>query len=72
MTETITVRLSEEERQELKKHGKLSEVVRRAIRLYLQTENSKRVILRLKELERTPAYGSIDQDLRLIRADRQR
>ena len=72
MTDTITVRLSETERQELRRHGRLSDVVREAIRLYLGTKNSKRVISRLKELQKTPLRTSIDQDLDLIRTDRER
>jgi len=72
MTETITVRLSEAERKELRRHGRVSEVVREAIRLYLRTKNSKGVISRLKELQKTVPHTSIEQDLELIRADRER
>lgn len=72
MTETLTVRLSEREKQELQKHGTLSDVVREAIRLYLRTKNSKRTISRLKELQKEPVSTSINDDLRLIRADRDR
>lgn len=73
MTNTITIRLSETERQELQKRGRLSAVVREAIRLYLRAENSKRVISRLKQMQsKTTLRTSIDQDLRLIRADRER
>jgi Arc/MetJ-type ribon-helix-helix transcriptional regulator len=72
MTETITVRLSEAERKELRRHGRISEVVREAIRLYLRTKNSKGVISRLKELQKTVPHTSIEQDLELIRADRER
>ena len=72
MTETITVRLSEAERKELRRHGRVSEVVREAIRLYLRTKNSKGVISRLKELQKTGPHPSIEQDLELIRADRER
>jgi len=72
MAETITVRLSEAERKELRRHGRVSEVVREAIRLYLRTKNSKGVISRLKELQKTVPHTSIEQDLELIRADRER
>ncbi len=72
MTVTLTVRLSEREKQELRKLGTLSVVVREAIRLYLQTKNSKRIISRLKELQKTTLQTSVDEDLRLIRADRSR
>jgi hypothetical protein len=73
MTETLTVRLSEREKQELQKHGALSDVVREAIRLYLRTKNSRRTISRLSELQqKEPVSTSISDDLRLIRADRDR
>jgi Arc/MetJ-type ribon-helix-helix transcriptional regulator len=72
MTGTLTVRLSEREKQELQKHGSLSDVVREAIRLYLRTKNSKRTISRLNELQKEPISTSIDDDLKLIKADRAR
>jgi Arc/MetJ-type ribon-helix-helix transcriptional regulator len=72
MTSTITVRLSDKERKELAKHGKISEVVRDALNLYLQEKNSKRIISRLRELQKTPVRSMIQEDLRLIRADRDR
>jgi len=72
MTETLTVRLSEREKRELQKHGTLSDVVREAIRLYLRTKNSKRTISRLKKLQKEPISSTISDDLKLIRADRDR
>jgi Arc/MetJ-type ribon-helix-helix transcriptional regulator len=72
MTSTITVRLSEKERKELAKHGKISEVVREALRLYLREKNSRRIISRLKELQKFSIGSTIQEDLRLIRADRDR
>jgi Arc/MetJ-type ribon-helix-helix transcriptional regulator len=72
MANTITVRLSDRERKELQRHGKVSEVVREALRLYLRTRNSKRIIARLKELQNVPLRTTIQEDLRLIRSDRER
>jgi Arc/MetJ-type ribon-helix-helix transcriptional regulator len=72
MANTITVRLSERERNELQKYGKISEVVREALRLYLRTKDSKRIIARLKELQKSHLRTTIQEDLRLIRADRER
>ena len=69
---TITVRLSQREKEELGEHGKVSEVVREALRLYLRTKNSKRLISRLRELQKSPPRTSIEEDVRLIRADRER
>lgn len=72
MTSTITVRLSEKERKELAKHGKISQVVREALNLYLQEKHSRRIIRRLKELQKFTVRSTIQEDLRLIRADRDR
>jgi len=72
MTNTITVRLSEKERKELAKHGKISDVVRDALSLYLQEKSSRRIIDRLKELQKSPVRTTIQEDLRSIRADRDR
>ena len=72
MTSTITVRLSEKERRELAKHGRISDVVRDALSLYLREKNSRKIISRLKELQKTPIRSTIQEDLRLIRTDRDR
>ncbi len=72
MTSTITVRLSEKERKALAKHGKISDVVRDALSLYLREKDSRRIISRLRELQKSPARGTIYDDLQLIRADRNR
>lgn len=72
MTSTITVRLSEKERKALAKHGKISDVVRDALSLYLREKDSRRIISRLRELQKSPIRGTIYEDLQLIRADRNR
>jgi len=72
MTSTITVRLSEKERKELAKHGRISEVVRDALSLYLREKNSRKIISRLKELQKTPVRSTIQEDLRVIKADHDR
>jgi Arc/MetJ-type ribon-helix-helix transcriptional regulator len=72
MTSTITVRLSEKERKELARHGKISDVVRDALSLYLREKNSRRIIGRLKELQKSSVRSTIQDDLRSIRADRDR
>jgi Arc/MetJ-type ribon-helix-helix transcriptional regulator len=72
MTSTITVRLSDKERKELAKHGKISDVVREALNLYLREKNSRRIIQRLRELQKSPLRTTIQEDLNLIRADRDR
>jgi len=73
MTGSITIRLSEKERQELRKYGTISEVAREALRLYLRTKKSRDMISRLKELQKaSKSRTTIREDLRLIRMDRQR
>jgi hypothetical protein len=72
MTSTITVRVSEKEKRELAKHGKISEVVREALSLYLREKSSRGIISRLRELQKSPVRTTIQEDLRLIRADRDR
>ncbi|MGP8069670.1 MAG: hypothetical protein ACLP5V_07240 [Candidatus Bathyarchaeia archaeon] len=72
MTSTITVRVSEKEKKELAKHGKISEVVREALSLYLREKSSRRIISRLRELQKSPVRTTIQEDLGLIRADRDR
>jgi uncharacterized protein YlbG (UPF0298 family) len=73
MTRTITVRLTEKERRQLQKHGRISEVTREALRLYLNSEKSRQLISRLRELQKTTKLQTtIKDDLQQIRADRQR
>ena len=72
MTSRITVRISEGEKRELAKHGQISEVVREALSLYLREKNSKRIISRLRELQKSQVGSTLQEDLRLIRADRDR
>lgn len=40
--------------------------------LYLREKNSRKTIDRLKELQKSPLKSTIQEDLRLIRADRDR
>jgi Arc/MetJ-type ribon-helix-helix transcriptional regulator len=73
MTESITIRLSEGEIRELKRYGRVSDVVRRALKLYMQSERSREAMERLAELQETyKVRTTIDDDIRLIHEDRQR
>ena len=72
MITTITVRISEKEKKELAKHGKISDVVRDALSLYLRERNSRKIIGRLRELQKAKIRSTIGEDLRFIRADRDR
>lgn len=70
---TITVRITEEEKQDLKKHGKVSKVVREAITKYLSTTKSIETIKRLEELQKNDSTKTTtQQEINLLRKDRQR
>ncbi|MFH0849690.1 MAG: hypothetical protein V1924_01975 [Candidatus Bathyarchaeota archaeon] len=73
MTESITVRLTPEEIEEIKKHGRVSDVVRQALRMYVQAQSSRKVIEELKRLQTSSnIQTTIEEDLSLIRGDRLR
>lgn len=73
MTSSITIRLSEEELREIRKYGRISDVVREALHLYIRSESSRRVIQRLRELQASSKVRTtIEEDLRLIHEDRLR
>lgn len=70
---TISVRLSEKEKTALKKHGKISKVVKEAIALYLSSRQSTEVLKRLKELQRAENVQTTSQEeVALINEDRRR
>jgi len=70
---TISVRLTEDEKKNLKKHGEISKVVRDAITTYLASSKSKETIKRLEELQKTDrAKTTSQQETNLLRKDRQR
>jgi Arc/MetJ-type ribon-helix-helix transcriptional regulator len=69
----ITVRISDEERKRLEKEGKLSEVVRAAIRFYLNSREVQKSIRKLRELQkRYKVKTTIEDELKLFREDRAR
>jgi len=49
---TISVRISEKEKAALRKYGRISQVVKEAIDLYLRSKESRRALRKLKELQR--------------------
>ena len=67
----ITVRLSEKEKESLAKYGKISDVVRDAIRMYINNKKAREAIEELKELQRRyPIKTTTEEIVRLIREDR--
>ena len=70
---TITVRVSDEEKRRLLKHGALSKSVREALELYLSTRKSDELIGRLEKLQRKNRMRTTTaEEVRLINEDRRR
>ncbi len=70
---TISIRISEEEKNELRKHGELSKVVRDAITLYLTSKRSREAIMKLKELQKIgKTMTTRQEEITLLRKERHR
>jgi hypothetical protein len=70
---TVCVRISEEEKNQLKKYGRLSDTLRDAMKLYLNTKKSDELLRKLGELQaKQPVGASTEEEVRLIREDRNR
>ncbi len=73
MTKTICVRISDEEKRQLQKYGKLSDTVREAMKLYLNTKKSDELLKKLADLQaKNPIKTSTEEIVRMIREDRDR
>ena len=70
---TITVRVSDEEKKRLLKHGALSKSVREALELYLSTKKSDELVRKLEKLQRSNQVSTTTaQEVKLINEDRRR
>ena len=70
---TISVRISEEEKRQLKKYGKLSDTLREGMKLYLNKKKSEEILFKLEKLQsESHIKTSIEQEVKLIREDRNR
>jgi len=70
---TITVRVSDEEKRRLLRHGALSKSVREALELYLSTKRSDELIGKLEKLqEKNRIRTTTAEEVRLINEDRRR
>jgi hypothetical protein len=70
---TISVRISEEQKKALLKYGPLSDSIRDALRLYLDTKRSGQLLLKLQELQHDSRVQTTSvEDVKLIREDRSR
>lgn len=68
---TITVRISDEEKRRLLKHGTLSKSVREALELYLSTRKSDELIESLEKLQKKNRIRmTTAEEVRLINEDR--
>jgi hypothetical protein len=70
---TVSVRISEEEKQQLKKYGKLSDTLREGMKLYLNKKKSDELLCKLEKLQsESQIKTSIEEEVKLIREDRER
>ncbi len=70
---TVSVRISEEEKRQLKKYGKLSDTLREGMKLYLNKKKSDELLCKLEKLQsESKIKTSIEEEVKLIREDRER
>jgi Arc/MetJ-type ribon-helix-helix transcriptional regulator len=70
---TISVRISEEQKEALLKYGPLSSSIRDALRLYLNSKRSDQLLLTLQDMQREDRVQTTSvEDARLIGEDRGR
>lgn len=70
---TVSVRLSDEDKRRLAKYGSLSDGIREAIRLYINSRKTRETLSRLEELQVADGVKTKPEDeARMIREDRKR
>ena len=70
---TVCVRISEQEKRELMKYGSLSNTLRDAMKLYLDTKKSEEILSKLADLQaKNPLKISSEEIVKSIREDRNR
>lgn len=70
---TVCIRISEEEKRQLQKYGKLSDALREAMNLYLNKKKSDELLRKLADLQaKNPIKTSPEEIVRLVREDRNR
>ena len=70
---TVSVRISEEEKRQLKKYGKLSDTLREGMKLYLNKKKSDELLCKLEKMQsESEIKTSIEEEVKLIREDRER
>jgi uncharacterized protein YlbG (UPF0298 family) len=67
------VRISEEEKRQLKKYGRLSDTLREGMKLYLNKKKSDELLCKLEKMQsESEIKTSIEEEVKLIREDRER
>jgi len=70
---TVCVRISDEEKRQLQRYGKLSDTLREAMTLYLNKKKSDELLQTLSKLQaKHPIKTSPEEIAALIREDRDR
>ena len=70
---TVSVRITEEEKRQLKKYGKLSDTLRQGMKLYLSKKKSDELLCKLEKLQSASQMRtSTEEEVKLIREDRKR
>jgi uncharacterized protein YlbG (UPF0298 family) len=70
---TVSVRISEEEKRQLKKYGRLSDTLREGMKLYLDKKKSDELLSKLEEMQsESEIKTSIEEEVKLIQEDRER
>jgi len=72
-TKMVCIRISEEEKSQLQKYGKISETLRDAMKLYLNKKKSDELLRKLADLQdKNPISTAPEEIVKLIREDRSR
>jgi len=72
-TTTVSVKISEEEKRQLKKYGRPSDVLREGMKLFLSKKKTEELLGRLEKLRAENVIKTIiEEEVRLVRVDRNR
>ena len=69
---TVSVRISEKEKRQLKKYGKLSDTLREGMKLYLNKKKSDELLSKLEKLQAKSQIKTSIEEVKQIRDDRER
>ena len=70
---TVSVRIYEEEKRQLKKYSRLSDTLREGMKLYLNKKKSDELLCKLEKMQsESEIKTSIEEEVKLIQEDRER